>query len=215
MLLRARGASSEGRVLTVNVQASRFAGGLPGAVGRRGIVRATVEWGQGGGNYTAQFDAREGAQISVLGASISVSAEIVIEDPALSSSVIDTATVSASISEGSRAAKSEPTFSYDARVLAPGLMALEDIAIPPFARTFLLGSPRLPDPFAAGAMLVQFIGNAGDVTPFVFAAYTGTELLTAMLNTDGLRWPDGARFVRLANVGVADFIITPYFLLSL
>jgi hypothetical protein len=214
-LLRARGDSKFGRVFTINAQASNFQGGLPGAVGRRGIVRMTVEWGQGGGNYVAQFDAREGAQISVLGASVQVYAEIVIEDPAAQSSVIDSATVTASISEGTRAAKAEPTYSYDARILGVGAVLAEDIPIPPFARTFMVGSPRTPDPFALGAMAVQFIGYAGDATPFVFAAYTGTELLQAMLNGDGLRWPDAARFVHLTNLTAADFIVVPFFELSL
>lgn len=195
-LLRARGESRRARNVTVTFGARQVE--YPAGTNRELAIVGTVKWGQGGSNYQAEVDVKEGLQLSIGASSVDVSVRMRDDDPL--SVTADRAIVACSASYGQRPARCEPTLSYPQEIFS-GTAPIRKI--PAFARSLYVFSPQrsAPDIYTGNNLSVYFLGGPAYSDRVYYQAF-GPELLYALVN-EGLRWPDGARYVYVATLSPA------------
>lgn len=181
---------------------------LPNTVGpRRASILGKCSFGSGGGRFDFDFDWHQGSQFSIQATSLDLHAAF----EEISDDTADRVIVSASLVEGSRAARSQLTRTFSNNIVDTGAGTV--IPVPNFAHAFYLFSPD-PGFFTMGSVDVLFKGGplATDQTQHT----TGTDdIQNAMNFEDGTRFPEQTRFLRFTTSSEgAPFIFWVVFTLS-
>jgi hypothetical protein len=210
--------------LTMSVIGVKYDVQIPPSTVYKNSVKGIVEFGAGGGAHTIEFDPKRGAQLSLIGQSPAISAEL--EDPTDPNSPSEV-TISASIGAGSRAARAFNTRTFPPRTVTSGLSLFAQV--PQFAYGFI---PFADDPnaLAPGATTIQFWSFAG-FCPYTTGGLYGvppppvlvTGQLVATLNgsdfagarvSEGMILPQGADLITITNNLDDPIQWTPCFSLS-
>lgn len=189
----------------------------PPAIGGRVNALATVEWGVGGANFSAEVDFHQGVTLTLNADQVGVSARL-LQNP-FADGVGDLAAfqqlASAAITFGNRGARSQPTRSFPQVTLTPagGAAPSTDIPVPPFGHAFYLGGPQRI--FATGAITVTFFGVV-DPAAETQLVVDGTIFAQALRTEDGVRFPEPTRTIRVTNNDNLNPVdLTAWFSLSL
>lgn len=172
-----------------------------GVADRRLDILALIHWGQGGTQFRAEVDWRNGVQISVPAANVQVDAQFL--EPA-DPGTFRSATVKAGYTWGCSTNRSFPTRTFPKVLIADGGAAI--FPVPPFAFSFFV---FLDD---TGGTATTLGGPA--LTDRAFDSYSTAEL-DAARDTEGLRLPGAARFLAVIAPPEQDASATVMFALNL
>jgi hypothetical protein len=163
---------------------------------KHGAFLALVTWGQGGTDFEAEIDVKEGAQFTVVATSIKVSAVVDPDEPQDDGLVLE-GTVNAAIVWGTRPGRSRCTRTK--RVVVPDGGEVI-VAIPNFAESLVVMSP---DPLVMNGttnpITLTYLGgpDTGDLP--LLSVTNAANFFTDILSGNGLQVPGGARFLKVAN----------------
>lgn len=165
---------------------------------------ARLRWGIGGTQLEAVLDWKQGIQISVPAACLSVSAFNENVDIDSQYAAVE---LRAIVGWGNRAARSYPTRSFRFVQLANGATS-PVLPVPNFAYSVQLAAPTLAV-YVAGVLLTLFADRAGTIPVQIVS---GVDLRAALAG-EGIKLHGLARFWTLTNgAAIADF--EPFFALS-
>lgn len=157
---------------------------------RRLDIVALLSWGQGGAQFRAEVDWRNGVQVSVPASQVEVSA--LYEDVDINTFL--GCTVSAGYCWGASGNRVLPTRTFPKLDLEAGAVAI--VPVPPFANAFTV--------YQVGGDVTATLLGGPDVTDRVFGTIDPTILgSAAILGGEGVKLPGGCRFIALTNPDVA------------
>jgi len=166
-------------------------------------IKGRIEWGTGGGRNQADFDVRDGANITVLGTYVRLSA---IYTAIGSASGIPNVQMSGAISYGTRAGgQTPPTWTGVARTLATGNSVA--FLIPPFATDVVVYA--IDHTTGLSAAITIDISTSGVVNA------PGMTIVQAANSNPVYRIPHVCREVIVTNATGHDITVTPVFGLNL
>lgn len=204
------------RIYNIMTQLGNYTLPVSEATDRKLAVLGKLNYGIGGAGFEVDFDWKVGTQISVCASFVRVSAAYAEAETATTPPEVS---VTAMMSSGSRAARSQVTRSYPKIVVvAEGGVAL--FPMPPLAHALYLFSED-PAFYEAGNVSVRFVAGASAgtttaTTDLVSFVTDGAIFLQALANEDGVRFPETARWVEVTNNSDEDdYSFTPCFTLSL
>jgi hypothetical protein len=163
---------------------------------KHGAFLALVTWGQGGTNFEAEIDVKEGAQFTVVATSIKVSAVVDPDEPNDDGLVLE-GEVNAAIVWGTRPGRSRCTRTK--RVIVPANDEVI-VPIPNFAESLVVMSPDgTVMSGATGPIGLEYLGGP-DTGDLVFLSVTNaTNFFIDILSGSGLQVPGGARYLKVTN----------------
>lgn len=164
---------------------------------KHGAFLALVTWGQGGTNFEAEIDVKEGAQFTVVATSIKVSA-VVDPDETKDDGLVLEGEVQAAIVWGTRPGRSRCTRTK--RILVPVAPGETIVVIPNFAESLVVMSP---DPTvmsgATGPITLSYLGGPDTGDLVLLSVTNAAGFFTDILSGSGLQVPGGARYLKVTN----------------
>lgn len=186
-----------------------------GQMVRKLAILGKLSWGIGGANFTADFDWKVGNQLSFAASWFRIDAAF----SEIGTNCPDKVSIGAMQSSGGRASRCQVTRSYPFVTVADGEPRL--FPIPPFAHALYLFSSDVGF-YDEGAAQIRYVGGASAdystvSTDLVSFVADGAFFKDALVNEDGVRFPETARVVEVTvpedSEDVFDF--TPVFTLNL
>jgi len=193
---------------------------LPAEIDGRNIqILGRLRFGVGGGLFEVNFDWKNGTQFTVATDTVTLDAAF-LTIPGTTGPIV--ASIQGAMIFGTGPARQQLTRSFPRTELLrfdPETPADISFRVPPFAHALYIFSVE-SEFYIPGNVEVAFCSGpncdfsaaTGDETLLII---DGSEFLGAMNSEDGLRFPEGTRFVVIRNLGSTDFNITPTFTLSM
>lgn len=202
------------RIYNIMTQIGKYTLPVGDAQERKLAITGKLNYGIGGAGFEVDFDWKVGTQLSVAASFVRVSAAYAEGGDETTPPEVS---ISAMLSSGSRAARSQVTRSYPKISIEEDGYAL--FPMPPLAHALYLFAED-PTFYEAGNVQIRFVagasaGTATVTTDLVSFVTDGAIFLQALANEDGVRFPETARWVEVSTELEEGFEFTPCFTLSL